>query len=198
MPGSPLVTGQISVGRSARGKKVNGMLIKYCPKCGSDVAEKLIDGAARIVCRAKNCNFVHWDNPVPVVAVLVKHGDGYIVARNAQWPQGIYSVITGYLEQGETPDICALREVQEELGLDGKITHFIGYYLFKEKNQLILAFEVEARGEIVINDELAEIKILSPAQLRCNDFSPLYITQSIITDWAHLDATAEGGKPAQT
>jgi NAD+ diphosphatase len=157
--------------------------MKFCPNCGNEITLNVIDGVNRFACANKNCNFIHWDNPVPVVAALVKNQDKYIIARNVRWPKGIFSVITGYLESGEHPEDCVLREVQEELGLTGKIASFLGYHLFKEKNQLILAFEVVASGDLQTNHELSEWKYLTPVELSRYDFRPLYITEQIIKEW---------------
>ncbi|MGD8566458.1 MAG: NUDIX domain-containing protein [Gammaproteobacteria bacterium] len=118
-----------------------------------------------------------------MVAALVKNKNNYIIARNVQWPKGVFSVITGYLESGEHPEDCVLREVKEELGLTGKISGFLGYHLFKEKNQLILAFEVLASGDLQTNHELAEVKYLTPVELSRYDFRPLTITEQIIREW---------------
>lgn len=157
--------------------------MKFCPNCGNKISLKVIDGVNRFACDNENCNFIHWDNPVPVVAALVKKRENYIIARNARWPRGVFSVITGYLESGEHPEDCVLREVMEELGLTGTIASFLGYHLFKEKNQLILAFEVVANGELQTNHELSEVKYLTPVELVSYDFTPLYITEQIIKEW---------------
>jgi len=160
--------------------------MKFCPKCGSDLHTKLIDGAKRDVCTNPECKFTFWNNPVPVVAALINYKDEYIVARNAKWPKGIFSVITGYLEQNESPEDAVLREVSEELGLTGNIKQHIGNYIFKEKNQVILCYEVVATGKIKVDAELAEIKQLTEKELADYDFSPLYITERIISDWLSL------------
>lgn len=161
--------------------------MKFCPECGSALQQKLIDGVERLTCSKHDCHFVHWNNPVPVVAALVQHEGKYIIARNVQWPAQIYSVITGYLEAGEAPEQAVVREVHEELGLDGQIVRFIGNYAFYKKNQLILAYEVQASGSVVTNHELAEVKLLSPAELAEYDFGPLLVTKRIIQDWKKPD-----------
>ncbi|MGW8247984.1 MAG: NUDIX domain-containing protein [Acidiferrobacterales bacterium] len=157
--------------------------VKYCPQCGSNLVDRDVDGEPRQVCSDENCTFVFWNNPVPVVAALVELDGDYIIARNRSWPRGIFSVITGYLEQGELPEDAVIREVSEELGLQGTITRFIGNYMFKEKNQLIVCYEVSASGTIETNQELAELKRLSRKELSNYDFRPLYITEQIIRDW---------------
>lgn len=162
--------------------------MNYCLKCGSQTIKKEIDGADRFVCSQGDCDFTHWNNPVPVVAALVKHENDYLLARNTAWPENIFSLITGYLEPGESVESAVLREVKEELGLSGKINHFLGCHIFYEKNQLILAFEIVATGLLQTNHELAEIKRLSAAELSTYDFRPLYITAQIIKEWVKSSA----------
>jgi len=165
--------------------------MNYCPNCGSVTTLQPVDGIDRFVCKENDCNFIYWNNPVPVVAALVKLSGKYIIARNALWPNGIFSVITGYLEQKETPEEAVIREVSEELGLNSTVSRHIGNYSLFENNQVILCYEVEATGSINMNHELVEIKRLSPKELLLWDFSPLSITEKVIEDWknntkAHL------------
>ena len=157
--------------------------MKYCPVCSSELITKIVDDETRQVCSNKNCSYIFWDNPVPVVAALVELDGNYIIARNALWPEGVFSLIAGYLEKGETPEQGVLRECEEELGLTGTVTRYIGNYSFFDKNQLIIAYEVKASGTIDINHELAEVKILSRSELENYDFSPLEITGKVIFDW---------------
>lgn len=159
-------------------------MLRYCPKCKSKLRKKCVDDEQRLACGSDTCSFVFWNNPVPVVAALVRYKDKYILARNARWPEGIFSVITGYLEAKEVPEQAVLREVEEELGLQGEIQQYIGHYMFAEKNQLLLCFEIVATGELQFNEELAEVRLLSPEKLLHYDFGPLYITRAIIADWA--------------
>lgn len=159
------------------------MKMKYCPGCGKETALKSIDGATRVVCNNPLCGYVHWNNPIPVVAALVQNEGKYIIARNVRWPKGVFSLITGYLEKGEHPEDAVLREVKEELGLDGEVYQFLGYHIFKEKNQLLLAFEIKASGSVCTNEELSELKYLTSEELSVYDFSPLYVTVGVINEW---------------
>jgi NADH pyrophosphatase NudC (nudix superfamily) len=162
------------------------MQMKYCPQCKSDLVLRELEGGQRRVCPDRGCGFVFWDNPIPVVAALVKNEDRYVIARNAAWPAGIFSLITGFVEHGESPQQAVVREAKEELGVEASIVHFLGLHNLVERNQLIIAFELEANGEISTNHELAEYKRLSPAELAHYDFSPLYITENIISEWRNL------------
>ena len=130
----------------------------YCPQCGASTISKWLDGVDRLQCEHQ-CGFVHWDNPVPVVAAIVEYQGQVLLARNAQWPEGWFALITGFLEKGETPEQSVIREVKEELGLDGNICEFVGNYSFYQANQLLIVFHVEATGTVTLNEELVDYKL---------------------------------------
>ncbi|MFQ5772363.1 MAG: NUDIX domain-containing protein [bacterium] len=153
--------------------------MKFCPQCGKELKEVEIEGKSRPACKSKTCDFVFWDNPTPVVAALVERDGAVVLVRNKEWPEKIYGLVTGFLEKGETPDSGILREVKEELGLEGKIVDFIGYYSFYEMNQLILAFHVQVQGDIVLGEELVEMKIIPSEKLRPWPFGTGYA----VRDW---------------
>lgn len=126
---------------------------------------------------------MHWDNPVPVVAALVEYQGKIVLARNSQWPDGMFSLVTGYLERNETPEEAVVREVKEELGLDSKVQEFIGRYSFIEKNQIILAHWAVATGELKTGNEITEVKLLSREELKLWQFGRLALTSAITTQW---------------
>lgn len=133
--------------------------MNFCPQCGKPLITKFKDDRERILCDdEENCGFVHWNNPTPVVAAIVEHEGDIILARNAAWPDTWYALITGFLEAGETPEEGILREVKEELNLDGTIVEFIGLYEFHRMNQLLIAYHVKATGTIQLSEELVDYK----------------------------------------
>ena len=153
--------------------------MKYCPRCAQELIRREIDGKVRLVCPSSSCAFVFWDNPVPVVAAIVELNGCVVLARNRLWPEKMFGLITGFLEQGESPETAVLREVREELGLEGSVSGFIGCYSFFEKNQLILAFHVSAHGDVTLSDELAEVRYVSPERLKPWPFG----TGHAVKDW---------------
>ena len=152
---------------------------QYCPLCGKVLKKKQVDGKERLCCPADACGYVWWDNPLPVVAAIIKKDGNILLARNKQWPEKIFGLITGFLEKGETPEAAVIREVKEELDLDAEIRELIGVYSFVERNQLIIAYYLIASGEIKLGDELAEIKMIPPAKLRPWPFG----TGLAVRDW---------------
>jgi NAD+ diphosphatase len=129
---------------------------KFCPVCTAPLAERSVQGETRSVCSA-DCGFIHYDNPTPVIGAVVEHDGMVVLAHNRGWPpamKSFYGLITGFLERGETPEQCALREVKEELNLDGTSATLIGVYAFSQMNQVIIAYHVPANGTITLNEEL--------------------------------------------
>lgn len=129
---------------------------RYCPVCANALIHREIAGFERPLCPDSACGFIFWDNPIPVVAAVVEHEGQLVFARNAQWPTGMYGLVTGFLEPREDPAEGVVREVAEELGIEATISEFIGAYGFARKNQLLLAYHLIGRGEIQLNEELAE------------------------------------------
>jgi NADH pyrophosphatase NudC (nudix superfamily) len=151
----------------------------YCPQCGGRLGRITVEGLERKACVSRDCDYVFWDNPIPVVAALVEKDDRVLLVRNKAWPEKIYGLVTGFLERGETPEAGLLREVEEEIGLAGEIVEFIGYYSFVEMNQLILAFHVRVSGSIVLGEELADYRLIAPERLRPWPFG----TGHAVADW---------------
>lgn len=152
---------------------------RFCPHCAAALAPRLIDGAERLACTAA-CGYVCWNNPTPVVAALVQQGEHFILARNAAWPAGMFSLITGFLEAGELPEPAIAREAQEELGLGTASVRFLGHFSLPQFNQLIVAYHLTACGELAPGAEIAETQRLTRAELLAYDFGPLELSTRIV------------------
>lgn len=140
--------------------------MNFCPQCGQELVLAEVDERTRLRCTSPTCDFVHWDNPAPVVAAIVEHDDCVVLTRNKGWPEKWFGIVTGFLEKGEPPESAILREVKEELNLEGEIVSFVGNYSFFERNQLILVFHVQAEGKIQLGEELEEIKLIPAEKVR--------------------------------
>lgn len=136
----------------------------YCPVCATPLAQRQDTDRPRQHCPA--CAWTHWNNPAPVVAALIELEGKILLARNAAWPQGMFGLITGFLEAGETPEQGVAREVLEETGLSTQSTELLGVYDFARKNEVIIGYHIAARGSIKLNEELAEYRLVAPEKLR--------------------------------
>jgi NAD+ diphosphatase len=143
---------------------------QFCPRCASRLVARVDadhdGGRMRHVCPDPACGYVHWNNPLPVVAAIVEYEGRVLLARNAAWAEGMFALITGFLENGETPEEGIAREVFEETSLRVERTELVGVYEFIRKNELIIAYHVCATGTIALSPELLEYRLVEPAQLR--------------------------------
>jgi NADH pyrophosphatase NudC (nudix superfamily) len=137
---------------------------RFCPRCATPLEARVSGGRSRPAC--PRCDFVHWGNPLPVLAALVEYQGRILLARNAAWTHGMFALITGFLEADETPEAGMARELKEETDLDVDRMTLIGVYEFMRKNELIIAYHVEASGTITLNEELAEFRLVAPERLR--------------------------------
>ncbi len=153
--------------------------MNFCPRCASPLAETVIDDQPRHACSQESCGYIFWNNPTPVVAIIVEVEDGVVLARNVNWPETFYSIITGFLEPGEDPAECARRETLEELSLNCESVELVGVYPFADQNQVIIAYHAKAQGEIALNEELADYKIIAIDKLKGWDMG----TGLAINDW---------------
>ncbi len=142
------------------------MSYQFCPYCATPLEEQEHGGKSRLAC--PKGDFVHWDNPTPVVAAVVERQGKVVLVQSIGWPQEWFGLVTGFLEKGEKVEEAVLREVQEELGLEAKLGEFLGLYTFTRMNQLIIAYHVEAQeGEIHLQEsELAAYREVPIAELR--------------------------------
>jgi len=133
---------------------------RYCPLCRARLEEGERGGAARAVCAAPDCGFVHWDNPVPVVAAIVEHAGDVILVRTHGAPEHWFALVAGFVERGESAEQAVLREVREEIGIEARIREFVGAYPFELRIQLLLVYHVHAlESEIALGaDEIAAYK----------------------------------------
>ena len=137
----------------------------YCPQCGAKTKDRKIEAQVVKVCAA-SCGFGFFNNPTPVVAIIVETPDGVVLAHDVTWPKGMLSVITGYVDPHELPAQTAIRETLEELGLKAYDPQFVGHYMFHQKNQLIIACAVKAQGAITLNHELDDYRIIPIDKLK--------------------------------
>ena len=142
---------------------------KFCPQCAEPLAliTRIEDSGEAQRLRCPSCDFVHWNNPTPVLAAIVEYNGQILLARNAAWPGKMFALITGFMEAGETPQGGIAREVKEETNLDCSEVNLVGAYDFQRMNQIIIAYHVLAHGDVALSPELAEYKLYDYERIKC-------------------------------
>ena len=87
---------------------------RFCAKCGTE-SEMTLAGWQR-TCPA--CKTPHFPRTDPVVIMLITHGNSVLMGRSPGWPEGMFSLLAGFVEPGETIEAAVRREVAEEAGIE--------------------------------------------------------------------------------
>ncbi len=85
----------------------------FCARCGAET--RMTQGGWQRDCTA--CEGRHFPRTDPVVIMLVTHGNSVLVGRSPGWPEGMYSLLAGFVEPGETIEAAVRRETLEEAGI---------------------------------------------------------------------------------
>lgn len=87
---------------------------RFCAMCGAESAVAMA-GWQR---NCPSCGGQHFPRTDPVVIMLITHGNDVLMGRSHGWPQGMYSLLAGFIEPGETVEAAVRREVWEEAGVN--------------------------------------------------------------------------------
>lgn len=86
---------------------------RFCAKCGHE--SRMSQSGWQRDC--PSCNASHFPRTDPVVIMLITHGNRVLMGRSPGWPEGMYSLLAGFVEPGETLEAAVRREVFEEAGV---------------------------------------------------------------------------------
>lgn len=142
---------------------------QFCARCGAKTA--MDDGGWRRRCGA--CGAQHFPRTDPVVIMLaLRRGDDgdehTILGRQRSWPTGLYSLLAGYVEPGETVEQAVRREVLEEAGVRIGRVAYVASQPWPFPSTLMLGCVAEALGETLTPDleELEDVRWMARAEVR--------------------------------
>jgi NAD+ diphosphatase len=121
---------------------------RFCGSCGSPTALK--PGERALECIA--CGHLSYPRISPAVIVAVVRNDQILLARARRFPPGMYSVLAGFVEPGETLEECVRREVMEETGIEVTNLRYFSSQPWPFPHSLMIGFEARwAGGDIEID-----------------------------------------------
>jgi len=118
--------------------------MNFCSNCGNSVRLKSIenDHIPRYFC--ENCKTIHYQNPNIVAGCLPIWKDEVMLCKRAIEPRvGYWNLPGGYLENGETVEEGAAREVWEEACIKVKVIHIHTIFSIPRINQIYMHFLAE-------------------------------------------------------
>jgi NADH pyrophosphatase NudC (nudix superfamily) len=143
--------------------------MKYCSECGAPVARKKQepDLRERMVCTG--CNLVHFENP-RVLVICLAHWDGRLVMcrRRHDPAAGLWISPGGFVENGETLQAAAARELAEEAGVIVDPVELIPYSIASMPYlcEIYISFRVHiSKPTLRAGEESLEVGLFSEADM---------------------------------
>lgn len=135
---------------AATGKAVFGWhdSHKFCSKCGEK--SEMSQGGWQRKCPA--CNASHFPRTDPVVIMLITQGNRVLMGRSPGWPEGMYSLLAGFVEPGETLEAAVRREVFEESGIEVGSVSYLASQPWPFPASLMFGCEGEALSDRITID----------------------------------------------
>jgi NAD+ diphosphatase len=155
---------------------------RFCGRCGTATVEAPGERATK--CPA--CGLLAYPRLAPAVIMLVERDDGHaLLARNANFPSGMFSCLAGFVEPGETLEHAVRREVMEEVGLTVGDVEFRGSQPWPFPHQVMIGFGAQyLSGEIEIDgQEIVEAQWFTPDATPNFPTGGMSIAGRLIDEW---------------
>ncbi len=135
----------------------------FCARCGNKTA--ISQGGWQRRCAG--CGSTHFPRTDPVVIMLVTHGNDLLLGRSPNWPKGMFSLLAGFMEPGETIEAAVRREVHEETKVEIGRVDYLNSQPWPFPASLMIGCRAEALSrEITIDPvEIEQAKWMSRAQI---------------------------------
>ena len=137
---------------------------RLCPSCGGSLSPNTNDFGRK--CDA--CGKVYYAPQSPAIIVAVEREGSLLLAHNAAFPEGRYSIIAGFVEPGESLEDAVRREVMEEVSIDVEGITYFGSQVWPFPNSLMLGFTAKySAGEVRPDGtEIVRAGWFSPEEVR--------------------------------
>ncbi len=120
----------------------------FCSVCGSPTELHVSERAKR--CTA--CGFTQYPRVNPAIIVLIYREGQVLLTRQPNWTPGVYSLVAGFVESGESLEACLRREVAEEVGVEVEQIEYLGSQPWPFPHQLMVGFRARySRGALALD-----------------------------------------------
>lgn len=128
-----------------------------CPACGS--SNWLVNNEKSKHCL--DCGFVYYGNMSAAVAVFIVNDKGELLVckRKKEPAAGTLDLPGGFVDIGETAEVAAIREIQEELGL--RVTHL--HYFTSIPNEYLYSKMIIHTLDLLFIGEVADFSNMKAA-----------------------------------
>jgi ADP-ribose pyrophosphatase YjhB (NUDIX family) len=133
------------------------------------------------------CGFVYFLGPKLVAGCLIADGDRTLLLRRGLAPSlGKWTYPGGFVDLGETPEKCALRETVEEIGMTVKDPELLGIYADRQEPMPIIVVTYLAKPGAetpILTPEATEVRYFGAEEIPWDDLA-FDTTVQAIEAWA--------------
>ncbi len=137
---------------------------QFCGLCG----HQLTRSKKTIFMFCEACQHEFYPKLAPCIMVRINKGDQILLARSPHFPAGLWALIAGFVELGESLEDAIHREVKEEIGIEVKNIKYWGSQSWPiPTSSLMIGFTAEYKsGEITIdNNEIEQAEFFDTNKL---------------------------------
>lgn len=142
--------------------------IRFCSSCGNAVVQQSVFGRLRPVCPV--CGRVHFLDPKVAAGVLIEEQGKVLLVRRAVEPEaGRWTIPGGFVEADEDPASTAVRECQEETGLQVQVDGLLDVlYGLEHPSGASIVIVYRGRlqgGGLAAGDDVDRVAFFGPGEL---------------------------------
>ncbi len=118
--------------------------------CGRCRVETLVIHAAERHCPA--CEHHFYPRISPSIIVRIERGPEILMVRGPHFAPGVYALVAGFVEAGESLEEAVRREIREEVNLEVKNIRYLRSQPWPTPDSLMLAFSAQYKsGDIKVD-----------------------------------------------
>ena len=162
------------------------MHFTFCPHCGARLGSVPFGDDGRVPwCKA--CHKPFFDIfPVVAITMVVNEEEEVALLKPKYMSEQYYNFVSGYVQPGEAAELCAAREVQEEIGLQARDVHFVCSHWESEQQMLLLGFVARAtKGSFTLSEEINAAKWVPVAKALYLVYPEGNITHTLLVQYLH-------------
>lgn len=130
----------------------------YCPHCGNKLIDKEIGDEGMIpYCEA--CRVPLWDMfSTCVICAVVNELNEIALIRQQYVSATSYVCVAGIMQLGENAEETAIREIEEEIGLNVEELQYIRSYFYDKKHMLMLGYRANVKkADFALSQEVDSV-----------------------------------------
>lgn len=137
----------------------------FCGRCGGPTESR--EGGHVRTCLDQTCGASHYPRTDNAVIMLVADADKVLLHRQPSWPTGMWSILAGFVEPGETFEHAVARETFEETGILVEDIRYVASQPWPFPASLMVGFTARATGGQLVVDshELEDARWFSRADI---------------------------------